>query len=78
MTSCRAAPDTRPQSRHHAGAGYLTADTTPGTALGLALAGGCADRLSGRHLTAADDLNELLGDVDRIRREDLRILRLGR
>ena len=37
--------------------------TDPDRAAGLilALAGGQADQLSGRHLTAADDLNQLLG-----------------
>jgi hypothetical protein len=37
----------------------------------LALTGGCEDRLSGCHLTATDDLSDLLGDIDRIQREDL-------
>ena len=54
--------------------------TDPDRAAGLilGLAGGQADRLSGRHLTAEDDLNQLLGDTDRIQREDLRTLRLSR
>ena len=36
------------------------------------------DRLSGRHLTAADDLDTLLAKIDRIERDDLHTLRLRR
>jgi NAD(P)-dependent dehydrogenase (short-subunit alcohol dehydrogenase family) len=44
----------------------------------LALATGRFDRLSGRHLAAADDLDALLSEIDRIERDDLRTLRLRR
>ena len=43
----------------------------------LELASGRGDCLSGRHLTAADDLDTLLGRSDEIRRGDLRTLRLS-
>lgn len=43
-----------------------------------ALASGRADRLSGRHLTPADNLDAMLADVERIEQEDLRTLRLRR
>ena len=54
--------------------------TDPGRAadLVLALAGGRADRLSGRHLTPADNLDAMLADIERIEREDLHALRLRR
>lgn len=42
------------------------------------LATGRFDRLSGRHLTAADDIDALLSQIDRIEREDLHTLRLRR
>jgi NAD(P)-dependent dehydrogenase (short-subunit alcohol dehydrogenase family) len=42
----------------------------------LALASGRCDRLSGRHITAADDLDALLDRIDRIERDDLHTLRL--
>jgi NAD(P)-dependent dehydrogenase (short-subunit alcohol dehydrogenase family) len=42
----------------------------------VALASGRADRLSGRHLTVTDDLGALLGQIDRIERDDLHTLRL--
>jgi acyl-CoA synthetase (AMP-forming)/AMP-acid ligase II/NAD(P)-dependent dehydrogenase (short-subunit alcohol dehydrogenase family) len=44
----------------------------------LALASGRADRLSGRHLTPADDLDAMLADIDRIEQQDLHTLRLRR
>ncbi len=44
----------------------------------LALAAGGCDRLSGRHLSASDDLEVLLSHIDRIERYDLHTLRLGR
>ncbi len=42
----------------------------------LQLARGHGDRLSGRHLTVADDLDILLARIDQIQREDLLVLRL--
>jgi short chain dehydrogenase len=42
----------------------------------LQLACGRGDPLSGRHLTAADDLGTLLGRIDQIQDEDLHVLRL--
>jgi NAD(P)-dependent dehydrogenase (short-subunit alcohol dehydrogenase family) len=42
----------------------------------LALASGRCDRLSGRHLTATDDLDALLARIDRIEHDDLHTLRL--
>jgi len=42
----------------------------------LQLARGRGDRLSGRHLTVADDLDSLLARLDQIQREDLHVLRL--
>jgi acyl-CoA synthetase (AMP-forming)/AMP-acid ligase II/NAD(P)-dependent dehydrogenase (short-subunit alcohol dehydrogenase family) len=44
----------------------------------LALASGRADRLSGRHLTPADNPDAMLADIERIEREDLHTLRLRR
>jgi NAD(P)-dependent dehydrogenase (short-subunit alcohol dehydrogenase family) len=44
----------------------------------LALAAGQCDRLSGRHLSASDDLDVMLSQIDRIERDDLHTLRLGR
>jgi hypothetical protein len=44
----------------------------------LMLASGRCDRLSGRHLTAADDLDTLLDKIDSIERDDLHTLRLRR
>jgi NAD(P)-dependent dehydrogenase (short-subunit alcohol dehydrogenase family) len=44
----------------------------------LSLAAGRFDRLSGRHLTAVDDLDDLLSQIDCIERDDLRTLRLRR
>ena len=52
------------------------ADPDRAARLIVALASGRADRLSGRHLTVADDLGALLGRIDRIEREDLHTLRL--
>lgn len=54
--------------------------TDPAQALRLvlALAAGRLDRLSGRHLTAADDLDAVLSQIDRIQRDDLHTLRLRR
>lgn len=42
----------------------------------LALASGRCDRLSGRHITVADDLDALLDRIDCIERDDLHTLRL--
>jgi NAD(P)-dependent dehydrogenase (short-subunit alcohol dehydrogenase family) len=42
----------------------------------LQLAAGRGDRLSGRHLTVADDLDSLLARLDQIQREDLLVMRL--
>ena len=52
------------------------ADPAQAVRLILALASGRCDRLSGRHLTAADDLDALLAEIDRIERDDLHTLRL--
>ena len=54
--------------------------TDPGRAadLVLALAAGRADRLSGRHLTPADNLDAMLADIERIEQQDLHTLRLRR
>jgi hypothetical protein len=40
------------------------------------LAAGRGDRLTGRHLTVADDLDALLGEIGDIERADLHTLRL--
>jgi acyl-CoA synthetase (AMP-forming)/AMP-acid ligase II/NAD(P)-dependent dehydrogenase (short-subunit alcohol dehydrogenase family) len=42
----------------------------------LQLAAGRGDRLSGRHLTVADDLDSLVAHIDQIQRDDLRVLRV--
>jgi NAD(P)-dependent dehydrogenase (short-subunit alcohol dehydrogenase family) len=42
----------------------------------VTLASGRADALSGRYLTAYDDVEELIGRADDIQRDDLRLLRL--
>jgi hypothetical protein len=52
------------------------ADPARAAHLILQLARGRGDRLSGRHLTVADDLDTLLGRIDQIQREDLHVLRL--
>jgi acyl-CoA synthetase (AMP-forming)/AMP-acid ligase II/NAD(P)-dependent dehydrogenase (short-subunit alcohol dehydrogenase family) len=52
------------------------ADPARAAHLILQLARGRGDRLSGRHLTVADDLDTLLGRIDQIQREDLHTLRL--
>jgi NAD(P)-dependent dehydrogenase (short-subunit alcohol dehydrogenase family) len=52
------------------------ADPDQAASLTVALASGRADRLSGRHLTVADDLEALLSRIDRIERDDLHTLRL--
>lgn len=78
--SSSAAPQS-PQGRVH---GWIRdqlrsghgADPALATRLILALASGCCDRLSGRHLTATDDFRILLADLDRIERDDLHTLRL--
>jgi hypothetical protein len=44
----------------------------------LELAAGRADRLSGRHLAVADDLESLLGRIDEVERESLQLMRLRR
>ncbi len=78
--SSRAAPQT-PEGRVH---GWIRdqlrsghgADPAQTTRLILALASGCCDGLSGRHLTATDDFRTLLAELDRIERDDLHTLRL--
>jgi NAD(P)-dependent dehydrogenase (short-subunit alcohol dehydrogenase family) len=78
--SSRATPQT-PQGRVH---GWIRdqlrsghgADPAQAARLVLALASGCCDRLSGRHLTATDDFRTLLAELDRIERDDLHTLRL--
>jgi NAD(P)-dependent dehydrogenase (short-subunit alcohol dehydrogenase family) len=78
--SSRAAPHT-PQGRVHGWirdqlrSGHGT-DPAQAARLILALASGCCDRLSGRHLTATDDFRTLLAEFDRIERDDLHTLRL--
>jgi len=52
------------------------ADPGQAARLILQLARGRGDRLSGRHLTVADDLDILLARLDQIQREDLLVLRL--
>jgi acyl-CoA synthetase (AMP-forming)/AMP-acid ligase II/NAD(P)-dependent dehydrogenase (short-subunit alcohol dehydrogenase family) len=52
------------------------ADPDQAAHLILQLARGRGDRLSGRHLTVADDLDTLLTRIDQIEREDLHTLRL--
>jgi acyl-CoA synthetase (AMP-forming)/AMP-acid ligase II/NAD(P)-dependent dehydrogenase (short-subunit alcohol dehydrogenase family) len=42
----------------------------------LRLAAGDVDRLSGRHLTVADDLDAVLANIDQVQRDDLHYLRL--
>ena len=54
------------------------ADPAKTVRLILSLAAGQCDRLSGRHLSASDDLDVLLSQIDRIERDDLHTLRLGR
>jgi NAD(P)-dependent dehydrogenase (short-subunit alcohol dehydrogenase family) len=66
--------------------GWIRAQLTTGRAsdparaasLILTLASGQADRLSGRHLTVADEVDALLAEIDRIERDDLHTLRLRR
>ncbi len=52
------------------------ADPEQAARLILALASGRADRLSGRHLSVAEDLDALLHRIDQIERDDLHTLRL--
>ena len=52
------------------------ADPEDAARLVLTLAGGRADRLSGRHLSVADDIEALLARIDEIERADLHTLRL--
>jgi NAD(P)-dependent dehydrogenase (short-subunit alcohol dehydrogenase family) len=52
------------------------ADPEEAARLILALASGRADRLSGRHLRVADNLDALLSRLDQIERDDLHTLRL--
>jgi NAD(P)-dependent dehydrogenase (short-subunit alcohol dehydrogenase family) len=52
------------------------ADPEEAARLILALASGHADRLSGRHLSVTDNLDDLLPRIDRIERDDLYTLRL--
>jgi NAD(P)-dependent dehydrogenase (short-subunit alcohol dehydrogenase family) len=58
-------------------AGHGT-DPAQAVRLVLTIAAGQLDRLSGRHLTAADDLDAMLSQIDRIERDDLHTLRLRR
>jgi len=57
-------------------AGGRGADPERAARLILALASGRADRLSGRHLSVAEDLDALLHRIDQIERDDLHTLRL--
>ena len=52
------------------------ADPEQAARLIVALASGRADRLSGRHLSVADNLDALLPRIDQIERDDLHTLRL--
>jgi NAD(P)-dependent dehydrogenase (short-subunit alcohol dehydrogenase family) len=52
------------------------ADPERAVRLILALAGGKADRLSGRHLGVSEDLEAMLVRIDEIERDDLHTLRL--
>jgi NAD(P)-dependent dehydrogenase (short-subunit alcohol dehydrogenase family) len=52
------------------------ADPEEAARLILALASGHADRLSGRHLSVADNLDALLSRIDQIEHDDLHTLRL--
>jgi acyl-CoA synthetase (AMP-forming)/AMP-acid ligase II/NAD(P)-dependent dehydrogenase (short-subunit alcohol dehydrogenase family) len=52
------------------------ADPAQATRLLVRLAAGDGDRLSGRHLTVADDLDAVLANIDQVRRDDLHYLRL--
>ena len=52
------------------------ADPERAVRLILALAGGKADRLSGRHLCVSENLEALLTQIDEIERNDLHTLRL--
>ena len=52
------------------------ADPEQAARLVLALASGRADRLSGRHLSVAENLDALLSQIDQIERDDLHTLRL--
>jgi hypothetical protein len=54
------------------------ADPDRAARLVLELARGRGDRLSGRHLTVADDLDALLERIEEIERDDLHTLRLRR
>ena len=54
------------------------ADPDRAARLVVELARGRADRLSGRHLTVADDLDALLERIEEIERDDLHTLRLRR
>jgi NAD(P)-dependent dehydrogenase (short-subunit alcohol dehydrogenase family) len=61
--------------RHRLATGH-GADPARAAHLILQLARGRGDRLSGRHLTVADDLDTLLARIDDIERADLHVLRL--
>jgi NAD(P)-dependent dehydrogenase (short-subunit alcohol dehydrogenase family) len=52
------------------------ADPDQAARLIQALAAGRGDRLSGRHVRVADDLEAMLAEIDQIEREDLHTLRL--
>jgi NAD(P)-dependent dehydrogenase (short-subunit alcohol dehydrogenase family) len=52
------------------------ADPEQAADLVVALAGGRADRLSGRHISVTENLDAMLRRIDRIERDDLHTLRL--
>lgn len=54
----------------------LDISAEPATRLVLTLASGKADALSGRFISVSDDVNELMGRVAEIERDDLHTLRL--
>ena len=61
--------------RHRLASGH-GADPDQAARLIQALAAGRADRLSGRHIRIADDLDAMLGRIEQIERDDLHTLRL--
>ncbi len=63
-------------SRHSTCRPSRGADPEEAARLIIALASGRADRLSGRHLSVTDSLDELLPQFDQIERADLHTLRL--
>ena len=54
------------------------ADPETAARLVIDLAAGRADRLSGRHLAVADDVESLLARIDEIERDELHLLRLSK